>query len=195
MQLLIIDNGTERLAGLQTLLGAKGANQVTTVTAQQFGDELAGTDLDGYDAVVIAGDLDAKVWNEPYFLHEIELINTTTKPVLGIGDGFELLCYAVGCQLHEDFERAVGADRLTPTDAGAKLFQGTDPIRVDDVSRWAIDELPKVLQVLARSDLGIEAVKHKTRPLYGFQLFAENFAYPSDGAMVYSNVLDSLKTS
>ena len=80
---------------------------------------------------------------------------------------------------------------MTPTDEGSKLFQGTDPIRVGETERWTIDEMPRELVVLARSESGIEAVRHRTKPVYGLQLRPEDFKYASDGKLVFANILDT----
>ncbi len=80
-----------------------------------------------------------------------------------------------------------------PTDDGAKVFQGSDPLCVVESKRWNIDELPKKLSVLARSETGIEAVRHKTLPLYGIQLLPKDFTYPSDAKMVFENLLAVFK--
>jgi anthranilate/para-aminobenzoate synthase component II len=126
-------------------------------------------------------------------MHEVELVRLTDKPVLGIGLGFELICYAFGCQLHEESERAAGAISVRPTGDGSKVFQGTDPIKASETQRWAVDDVPRELVVLARSDNGIEAVRHKTRQIFGLQLQPEDFVYASDGKMVFENILDAFR--
>lgn len=184
MRILLIDNGVARLDALQA---ACSKHEVRSIRPEGLADIPA----DSYDAVIVAGDYrQGLVWDKPYFLSEIELLRMTDKPVLGIGLGFELICYAYGCQLHEMAERTSGAASIVPTADGAKLFQGSDPIKVLETERWAVYELPKVLQVLARSDSGIEAVRHKTKVAYGLQLGIEDFKYLSDGDLVFANILD-----
>jgi anthranilate/para-aminobenzoate synthase component II len=193
MRLLIIDNGTAHLDQLQTVCSA---HDVTTVGTKQFAAELAGTDLDGFDAVILSGSYERGAAREQdYFIAETELVMNTNKPVLGIGLGFELICYSFGCQLHELAGRVVGAAQVVPTDEGAKIFQGTDPIQVAGVHRWSVDELPRELVALARSDTGIEAIKHRTKPIYGLQFHPESFKYSSDGKMVFANILDIFQKS
>lgn len=195
MRVLVIDNGGQPAEALETLtqicIGRQGdASAVTTVSGAEFANDLAGTNLDEYDSFVITGGfLDDSIMNQAYFMSEVELVMGVAKPILGIGSGFEVICYAFNAQLHEIAERTMSADKVVPTDAGAKIFQGTDPIKINECSRWNVDELPRELVVLARSENGIEAVKHKLRPIYGLQLQPQDFAYPSDGTMVFKNIL------
>jgi len=121
----------------------------------------------------------------------IGLLQSTEWPVLTAGFGFELLCAASGINLSQFGGRGAGAEKIEPTTEGSKLFQGSDPLRVKPTERWLTDEFPKKLQVLARSDTGVEAVKHKTRPVYGLQQRPEDFAYPSDAKMVYRNIFSA----
>lgn len=187
MRLLIIDNGTEGLKNLQAVL----AKHEITVTTP---DALDVSAVGDYDGIIISGDYQqGLVWERPYFLAEVELLRLSDKPVLGICQGFELLCYAYGSQLHELTEQVSGAEVVLPTTDGSKLFQGTDPVRVIERRSWAVDEIPKDLTILANSDTGIEAIRHKTRPLYGLQLRPEDFKYGSDGAMVFANILDNFR--
>lgn len=189
MHLLLIDNGTRQL---DELLRLCQSHQVTTISPEQ----LAGVDGGGYDGIVLSGSYQHNpVYEEPYFMAEISLLQTTTKPVLGFCQGFELICYAYGCQLHELAERQLGAAKVTPTEDGAKIFQGTDPVIVTEAHRWDIEVVPRDLVVLARSETGIEAVRHRNKQIYGLQFYPEDFKYSSDGKMVFDNILDALTKS
>jgi anthranilate/para-aminobenzoate synthase component II len=150
------------------------------------------TDKDLYDAVVIAGTCEPGTDSQDPLVIDSDLrdrLSDSTKPVVAIGGGgFELACGLVGMEIAEVFEQDSGASRIIPTDDGAKLFQGTDPLVVKETKRWLVDELPKSLQVLARSESGIEAFRHKQRPLIALQQLPEDFAYPSDAKLVYGNI-------
>lgn len=186
MRLLLIDNGSPYLEQLQALCAR---HDVITVTATDLTDEAVAA----ADAVVVTGGYGQDAYGQDFFLRQVSMIRTIDKPVLGICLGFELICYAYGCQLHEEAERETGAAAVTPTGEGAKLFQGTDPIRVNESPRWNVDELPKDLVVLARSESGIEAVRHRAKPIYGLQLHPGDFRYASDGKLVFDNILDTFR--
>lgn len=110
------------------------------------------------------------------------------KPLVGIGQGFAIACKLYGVDLESIFEKSSAGSKLVPTDDGAKVFQGTDPLLVEATPRWLIDELPKSLQVLARSESGIEAIRHKQKPVIAIQQQFDDFVYPSDGKLVYANI-------
>lgn len=190
MRLLLIDLIENDTKNLQDLKAVCAPHEVTIVRPEA----LDGVQPDSYEAIILSGSYEHNlVWDQPYFLAEIELVRLTDKPVLGICLGFELICYAFGSQLHELTERVTGATVVTPTSEGTKLFQGGDPIKVLEASRWAIDEVPKDLVVLATSETGIEALRHRTRPIYGLQFYPEDFKYASDGKLVVANILDGFR--
>lgn len=183
MRVLLINNGGRPA---DKLLALWQAHKVTVVEPSGLHSL---DDGDG-DIIVLAGGYGVSTYDQAYFMTEISLLQTTTRPVIGLAQGFELLCYAYGCQLHEQFELQPGAAKLNPTEDGAKLFQGTDPIAVTTESRWLADDLPKTLSVLARSESGVEAIRHRQKQQYALQLYPEDFKYESDAKMVFGNLLD-----
>lgn len=186
MRILIVDYGTEEL---EALVAMCSRHQTDVLPA----DGLTAEAVQDYEAVILAGDYtEAGVWQQPPFTTGAAWLKAADKPVLGICQGFAALCYAFGEQLHESADLTAAAGRMVPTDDGAKLFQGSDPIKVAESVRWNVDELPKELLVLARSETGIEAVRHKIRPIYGLQLRPGDFIYPSDGKLVFENLLDAM---
>jgi GMP synthase-like glutamine amidotransferase len=157
-------------------------------------DEMLNDRLSSAGAVVVVGSYESAI---PYDLEGemrpglIELVNflrLAEKPVLAIGFGFELLCVAQGIDLRSVGERGVGAAKIEPTADGMKLFQGSDPLCVLENERWQTDEFPKKLQVLARSQTGVEAVRHKTKLQIGLQQLPADFTYRSDAKMIYENI-------
>lgn len=142
--------------------------------------------LGGYGAVIIAG----AYGSESHGRFElVQWLAGLEIPLLGIGIGYEVMCQVLGIDLDAIAEQATAAMRIIPTDDGAKLFQGTDPLLVKEGPRWLVEELPKACQVLARSDSGVEAFRHKKRPITAIQLLPDDFTYPSDATMVYANLL------
>ncbi len=187
MRLLLIDYNIEHLDRLQSVCSG---HELTAIPA----DRLTETDTAGYDALVLAGSYrHSAEWEPDNHRAELELIRSANRPLLGICLGFELVCSAYGGrpgELAGMSAKAAGASVVTPTADGARIFQGTDPIRVGETYRWIVDEVPRDLVVLARSDSGVEAVRHKTSPTYGLQLFPEDFTYTSDGKLVFCNILE-----
>ncbi len=191
MRLLIIDNSSKPSDLLVSI-----ASRYESETVAAAADELRNVDNDAFDAFIISGhydDGDSDVLSESEFLQlGTDMVGTSEKLILGIGQGFEMVYGAAGCKVSEVSERASGAGTVTPTEDGAKVFQGTDPIKVRGSQRWNIDEAPRELMVLAASESGIEAVKFRSKPIYGIQFQPEDFVYESDGKMVFDNVLTLL---
>lgn len=181
MQIFLIDLGGAPRDALQAYLAKHELIEVQTIGAQ-----------DWYDAVIVAGTYGpAEASRNPLVIDSDlrDLLADSAKPVIAIGSGgFELACGLVGLEIAEVFERGNGSSRLVPTNDGAKLFQGTDPLLVKESTRWLVDELPKSLQVLARSESGIEAFRHKQKPLIVLQQQPEDFEYSSDAKLVYGNL-------
>lgn len=183
MRLLIINFDTAHSQSLRVICSRYDVIYVTSLS--QASAQEAGS----YDAVVMAGTYDGD--DTEIAQAAIDFVKQLQVPMLGICYGFQLLCAAHGVDLDDLGERNISANRITPTDDGAKLFQGSDPMLAEQTVRWQIEELPKALVVLARSETGIEAIRHKTLPMYGLQLYPEDFSYLSDAKLVYGNILAS----
>jgi len=195
-RLLLIDHNSQHLGQLEAIC-ARGF-QLKVAPIGDVVDALA--NADSYDGLIVAGsyssdtatvsDNDPQAWQTL-----LENIRDAERPVLGLGWGFELVCAAFGVALDQLGEQSAGEEVMTPTEAGAVVFQGSDPIKVQPIVRWQVEaeDLPKVLQALAISDGSVEAVRHKKLPVFGLQLFPEEFVYPSDGKLVVENILDIMR--
>jgi len=181
MQILVISVGDIHIDGL-----ASYAPKHQVVVVQSAAVPAV---LDEFSAIVVAGAYGAV---SPGRFELVQMLAGLDKPLLGIGIGYEVLCQTLGIDLDALAECAVGAQRIIPTDDGSKIFQGTDPLLVKEGQRWLVEELPKSCQVLARSDSGIEAFRHKKRPLIAIQQLPDDFTYPSDAKMVYANLFAAL---
>jgi anthranilate/para-aminobenzoate synthase component II len=139
------------------------------------------------EGMILAGTYDTDIAPAPTD-ELVARLSGSAKPLVGIGQGFAVVCKIQGIDLEDIFEKASAGSKLVPTDDGAKVFQGTDPLLIKDTPRWLIDELPKSLQVLARSESGIEAIRHKQKPVIAIQQQFDDFVYPSDSKLVYANI-------
>lgn len=176
MRILLVDLGTTPLDDLRAVLPKVEFDVVAT-------DDLP-DDAEKYDGLVIAGTAEMPSVDAGKVARLVEY----GRPLVGIGAGFEAICMQLGMDLDGVYEKAAGAAKLVPTDDGAKLFQGTDPLLVAQNERWQIDEVPRGVQILARSESGIEALRHKQRPLTALQQLPSDFTYASDAKLVYTNL-------
>ncbi len=186
MRLLLITTDTNpdrTLAGLYT------KHDIKTASA----DDIDTVEADSYDVCIVYGGYGAADIKPGQYGLLMTFISAGTKPLLAVGFGFELVCRAFGADLAQLGELETGTVRILPTDDGAKLFQGSDPLCVKETRRWSVDELPKKLAILAKSETGIEAIRHKTLSIYALQQLPEDFVYASDAKMVFENLLAAYK--
>lgn len=182
MRIALIDLGAAPVADLQSL-AAK--HELLPLEGQMALQAFA----DDYGGVVLVGSYGSDEASDQYIPQLAEAVRATTVPVLGIGRGFEVICAANDVDLATVAEFEIAATKIIPTNDGAKIFQGSDPMSVRQAERWWVEELPKSLQVLARSETGIEAIRHKQRPMMALQLNLDDFVYVSDGKLVIKNLL------
>jgi anthranilate/para-aminobenzoate synthase component II len=185
MQLLVINYGTAQLERLRDICSR---HHVTVADGEAF-TGLVDNNLDG---VLVIGDMTDDSHQAAGRQAAIDLMQTGDMPVFAMGLGFALLCAALKADLDQLAEKDLAAGKLIPTDDGAKIFQGSDPILVRENERWCLDELPRGIAVLARSETGIEAIRSKSRPLFAMQQLPDDFVYASDGKLVVENFISSL---
>jgi GMP synthase-like glutamine amidotransferase len=177
MKVLLIDNGTILLDKLQKLIPG---NEIT----KNVGDIKASDALD-FDLIVLSGSSKNNVlYNKGSFNEEIKIIGSG-KPILGICFGCELVGYAFGAELKKLPEKQQGIYEVEILDKSL----GMRDIKVYEGHRWVISKLPKVFDVLAKSENGPEIVKHKTLPIYGLQFHPENMVEETEGDELFLKLL------
>lgn len=186
MNILVIDNGTIRLKELKTLLRD---NKVKIIGFQK----LDNVNIENFDLIVLSGSSSFPVvGNEAQYKQEIDLIKNSTKPIVGICLGFELIGFAYGTELVEMQSKEKGIIDLKVTSSN-KIFKKLPNFSVYESHRWVIKKLPADLVELARSKDGIEAIKHKNRKVYGFQFHPEMFIEETCGDEIFNNLLKVLE--
>ncbi len=187
MNILLIDNGTIHLAELKRLLHGH------TIKTQKFDQPTLADNLEGIDLIILSGGSQLPVMgNESKYKQEIELIKNCPLPILGICLGFELIGFVFGAELKDmkNKEKGIIDIQTMPT---ANLFKNLPNFSVFESHRWVINKLPHDLIELARSKDGIEVIKHRTRPLYGFQFHPEMLTEKTCGDEIFFNLLNDLK--
>ena len=69
-----------------------------------------------------------------------------------------------------------------------QVFEGITTLRVYEDHRWVAESVPEPLVALAKSVHGVEAVKHASRPIYGFQFHPEKHLDETVGELILSNI-------
>ncbi len=183
MKVLLIDNGTKLLEKLQKLIPeakiTKKWNDVTLLDTKEV------------DVIILSGSsTQGVVGNVLGLLKEIELVRNAKVPIIGICLGCEIIAYAFGGTLEGMKEKHTGIrtiDIIDPT------FYEKPIISVYECHEKIIKEMPKDFLILAKSLQGPEAIKHKTRPIYGLQFHPENFVDETEGDEVFLKLFNQLK--
>ena len=179
MKVLLIDNGSSLLEKLKELIGAE-------VITKNW-SEVSPSDYIGYDLIVLSGSRDQSVvWKHDQLTGEIELLKNTKIPVIGICFGCELIAYAFGGELKELPARHEGIREIEVLDKSLSLRSS---IKVYEHHHWIISKIPNDFIELARSADGSEAIKHKSRPIYGLQFHPENMVESAEGYKIFNAVL------
>lgn len=168
LSLLIINNHTLHLTEIQHLLEDIGT---TSGISWLHSDVI---DYNTPDLLSISQDYDAIMltWssehsrNDAMYTAEYQLILTTTKPILWICLGCQLIAAAYGSSLHY-----LPAKRSGPTDI--TLLETGQHLVVQEAHHRAITALGRGLVGIASSEDGREIIKHHTQPQFGLQRHPE----------------------
>lgn len=181
MRVLLIDNGTKHLPSLLSLLSGNLVKNVKVGKAANY---------KGYDLIILSGGSKKAVATNPeYFKKEIDLIKSSETPIIGVCEGCELIAYTYGGLLIRDSKKTLGLKKvrvITPN-----VLNLPASIRVYEAHRWNIKKVHHELVTIARSDNGIEILKHKDKNIIGLQFHPEMFPNLSDGKMVFRKILNS----
>ncbi len=183
MKVLLVDNGTTLLNKLEKL--------IPFVESVEQAWKLSQADGDAYDLVVLSGSSrEQLVGNESDFQNEIDFIRSSNKPLIGICFGCELITVAFGGSLKklEVPHKGIKQVRL----ASREHFDLRETISVFENHQWIIDKVPSEFDVIAESAQGPEAIKHKTRPIYGLQFHPENFVDQTQGDELFLDLLSRI---
>lgn len=183
MRILLIDNGTILLDKLKMLIPGE------EIVRQPQGISLE--ESKNFDLIVLSGSRDFTVlYDGEYFKKEIELIQSTKVPMIGICLGCELIATAFGGTLKRMEERHTGIRKIDII-AGGLLNERS--VEVYEGHRWIIDSLPLDFNIVATSFDGPEIIHHQTRPIWGLQFHPENFVDKTKGDEIFMNIFTGLK--
>lgn len=178
MKVLIIDNHTKHIKKLRDLLRG---NTITVRKREVI--SLGG--LEKFDLVILSGGSHVcpiKNHHKEY-KKEIDFLKKTDKPVIGICLGFEIIAVAFGSSLKELGAREKGI---------CKIKFKNKKVEVYESHRFGISKTSDSLEVLAVSEDGPEAVKHKKKPIYGLQFHPEMFVQETDGDEIFAKIINEL---
>ncbi len=144
-----------------------------------------------FDLIILSGSGRLPIaYNMERLQKEIQLIQETAIPLIGKCLGCELINVAYGGTLCKRQEKIRG---VIPITLDKEYFtKKTVEVPVYESHRWQINKLGKDLIVLGKSNYGIEIVKHRQKPLYGFQFHTEKMTKETYGDEIFEIVLQKI---
>lgn len=183
MKVLIIDNGTKHLGRLKDLL--TGNKLEVLPLFQKYPPS------ENYDLIILSGGSQLAIVTAPeVFKEEINLIKNSQKPIIGICEGCEIIAHTFGSKLEFNEAKAKGIKRIEIVDKN--FIKLNSPIEVYEAHQWAIKELGKELLGIAKSGYGWEIIKHKDKPIYGFQFHPEMLVNETLGNEIFNQTVDQI---
>lgn len=182
MHILLVDNGTSYISQLKRLLSGHAFDVVKY-------SEISTLDMKPYSAIILSGGHTFAVQgNGDRLKNEINLIKESDKPVFGICFGFEVIAHAYGSKLELMQSKEQGIIDITVVEPDP-IFKNLPNFQVFESHRWVVKESSSELIPLARSKDGVEAVKHRSKPIYAVQFHPEMFVEKTCGDEIFFNFL------
>ncbi|MGB4762310.1 MAG: gamma-glutamyl-gamma-aminobutyrate hydrolase family protein [Candidatus Saccharimonas sp.] len=171
MRILLVDNDTDSWDKLLAMVSTPG-NEVTTLNHR----ELHTHDTTGYDLIVLSGGW----WYDDFdelrqiYAGELQLIRTSTIPIIGICIGMQLMHVALEGDVPLLDARQDGFQPISLTPTAQKLFELPAIIEVFKYHTRGVLTPDDEFELLATSPGHIEIMRHRTRPLLGVQFHPES---------------------
>jgi GMP synthase (glutamine-hydrolysing) len=188
MKVLVVDNGSLYIDNLIELLKPANIDKICyfdLVDMKNFGK---------YDLVVLSGgSVTPVIGSGETYDREIELIKNLNVPIVGICLGFELIAFAYGSEIEMLESRIKGLVNIHILDKSAPVFKDVpEYVRAYGNHLYSVTALSPELISLAESEHGIEIIKHREKPIYGFQFHPEIDGHISDGDNIFKNLIKCL---
>ncbi len=168
MSILIIDNHS---ASLLELIDSFPVAP-TVISKENFDD---GIDLKPYNLIVLSGGshMPTVLHHPEHYAKEMELIKTSSIPLLGICLGAEIIATAFGSTLKKLEHKHIGHVSLTIDDDTLKKDLDAKEVNFFEAHGIGIAKLPDCLIACAHSDHGIEIYRHAQKSIIGLQFHPE----------------------
>lgn len=184
MKILIVDNNSIYLDCLKKLF-------IQHDLVIQNPSELDESESNKHDLIVLSGGHGMSVYgNEEYFKNEINLVKTSTAPIIGICLGMEIILVAYNQNLQNNKVNIKGEDLLKISEE-YKIFEGLDPTKLSiyENHKWYVGSVTEDLHVLARCKHCIQIVKASNKNIYGLQFHPEVLIENSEESKIIDNIL------
>lgn len=165
MRTLLVDNGST----LTRKLAALSPGQEDIVSYETIPE-----DLSPYALILLSGSSRLPILgNEALFVREVELIKRACVPVVGVCFGHELIAHTFGSSLIRLEAPHKGFTEVTVVRAHS-MFNGRNTFTAYENHQFAIRDVGGDMEVLAKTDSGPAVIRHRAKPIYGFQFHPEH---------------------
>ena len=190
MRIAVVNNGKGPLKRLTKLLHGNDVEIFTYAKADTIIP-------DNFNLLILSGSSHlSAIYDQNKIKDELELIQRSTVPLLGICFGAELVTLAFGGTLKDNGpENKVSGGLEVEVLVDDSIFNGRKCFFAYDAHRWVIEQPGPELEVLARSAHGPEVIRHKSRPIYGFQFHPEKMPDETYGDELYASFVSMYTTS
>jgi GMP synthase-like glutamine amidotransferase len=198
MKVLIIDNCTHNLENIITILTKAYPNLDLQIT--NYYNLYDNYDSHQFDLIVLSGGKPNRHTEltederQVYINHEKDLILHSQVPIIGICYGFKLICETYNSNIEYQASIIKGEIAITLEPQFATQM-GIKQARVHVQHHFITTQVGQSLEVIANSKYGIEAVKHTTKPIWGFQFHPEINPDLQDGDEIMLKILKTLVPS
>lgn len=188
MKILLVDNHTSRIPEWESLLSRYNLDALDTVRAEQ----LKHSEADSYDLAILTGAGGPGGFAVPTHMgayeEELALIRERKKPLVGVCVGFQAIAVAFGSTLQYRAESVRGVIDIDVSNQDP-IFGETNKFKAFVSHKYYVSEAPKEFIMLAKSVYNVEAFKHESRPIYGFQFHPEVSEPSNDGAAIFNRFI------
>lgn len=167
MKTLIINNRSKYINELSSLF-----SNVTILNKENLTKDF---DVTTYDLTVLSGgsNVPTVLRHPEAYSDELELIKNANIPIIGICLGLEIIIKAFNGELQELSEEHRGLIKLEITSSNLEKVLGVSNTEVKEGHHIGIKQMPLDFVSCAQSEHGIEIIKHKNKPIIGFQFHPE----------------------
>ena len=165
MKILLVKNPTEYINNVTNALSAHEIELLEYRPGVIF-------NTTGKDLVILSGGggegfelYDKHENGDLWYRDELSFVLTCDKPLLGICMGFELIVHAYGSEIVPMGGEVKGFRNV--------LMKNGRIVRQYQYRHFGVKEVSPEFEILAQSDLGVEMVRHKNRPILATQFHPE----------------------
>ena len=184
-KILVIDNGSNYINDLLKFLSLYSSS----VHLSKYSDKY---DFNNYDIIVLSGGIGNSVkYDFKNFKHESEQIKNTSKLVIGICLGSQIIAHTYSENLDiKDNKKYINQIREINVVKENIIFGNIKNFTAKENHHWTVKKLNKPLEELAISADGIELFTHINKKIFGMQFHPEQLTNKTEDYKIFSNIIN-----